>query len=64
MFKIIIREIFYASVFLLLLLTMMEIIKKDIILAYFNLNLLLIFCLLIGIFIVLLGDEKEEKINE
>ncbi len=57
MLKRILKEIFYVSSFLLLILSMLEIIKARIILAYFDLNLLLIFCLILGIFIVLLNNK-------
>ncbi len=57
MLKRILKEIFYVSSFLLLILSVLEIIKARIILAYFDLNLLLIFCLILGIFIVLLNNK-------
>jgi len=62
MIKAIMRETFYATSFLLLALTLLELIKPHIILAYFDLNLLLIFCLIVGIFIVL-SSKKSPRNN-
>ncbi len=51
-------EIFYALTGAIVIFSMMEIIRPNIVLAYFNLNWLLIFWLIVGIFILLLNKEK------
>lgn len=61
MLKQISKEIFYVLSFLLVVLSMLEFIRPHIILAYFDLNLLLILWLIIGIFIVLLDNNKSKN---
>lgn len=61
MLKQILREIFYVLSFLILSLSMLEVIKPRIVLAYFDLNLLLIFWLILGIFIVLSSNKSYAK---
>ncbi len=51
------REIFYVLTSAMVIFTIMEIIWPNIVLAYLNLNWLLIFWLIIGIFILLIHNE-------
>jgi hypothetical protein len=61
MIKTITKEIFYALSFLLIVLGLLEFIKPRVVLAYFDLNLLLIFCLILGILIVLLSNGRRKN---
>lgn len=58
----IMHELFYALTGALVLFTIMEIASPGIILAYINLNWVLIFWLIVGIVLLLFNENKGEKI--
>ena len=51
------KEIFYVLAGAMVIFSFMEIIRPNIVLAYLNLNWLLIFWLIIGIFILLIHND-------
>lgn len=61
MLKQLFKEIFYVLSFMLFSLSVLELIKSRIVLAYFDLNLLLISWLILGIFIVLSSNKVQIK---
>lgn len=59
-FKIIIREFFYVLTGALLVFSLMEIIWPKIIIAYINLNWILIVWVFIGIVLLILENKREK----
>ena len=57
--NIILREMFYVTSGALIIFSVLELIHPKIVLVYVNINYLLIFWLIIGIFILLTKFEKK-----
>lgn len=60
-FEIILREIFYSLSILLVVLVLFELLWPKLVLVYININYLLIFWLIIGIFTVVMGKSSKDK---
>lgn len=56
--KIIFYELFYVVTFAIIIFSLLELAWPGMVLAYFNLNSLLIFWLIIGIVIILIPPQK------
>jgi len=54
------KELFYVLAGAMVIFVIMEIVWPNIVLAYLNLNWLLIFWLIVGIFILLIYQEKTD----
>lgn len=59
MFYLILKELFYALTGAILILVVMELLSPGIVLAYVNINLVLIFWLIVGI-VILIADNKKK----
>jgi hypothetical protein len=61
LFRLIIREAFFAVSAAVVVLFVMEAVWPNLVLAYLNLNLILIFWLIIGIVRIITVETKEKK---
>ena len=60
MFYLILQELFYALTGAILIFAIMELLWSGIVLAYININLVLIFWLIIGIVILVADNRKKD----
>lgn len=64
MIRIFLKELFYTLTGSILIFTILEAIKPNLILAYFNLNYLLIFWIIIGIVLLLMPNVNKGVEND